>query len=125
LRACYIKWTLVKAWFCVINFQRLPLRLVHGHRKTQIDGKLKAHEFEWTVTFFFCYYWGSRNTNNITFGTPSQNFYLNVVFFFKDFTCNLMPLHNFGTFRFRIKIIEAPIFIVNFCGGSPGGFNEF
>lgn len=38
--------------------------------------------------------------------------------FFKDFTCNLVSLHNFGAFKFRIIITGAPIFIVSLCGGS-------
>jgi len=47
-----------------------------------------------------------------------------MTFFFKDFTCNLVPLNNFGTFKFRIQMIGAPIFKVSLCGKSPGRFNE-
>jgi hypothetical protein len=45
-------------------------------------------------------------------------------FFFKDNIFNLVPLHNLGAFRFRIRIIGAPIFKSSLCGKIPDGFNK-
>ena len=42
-------------------------------------------------------------------------------FFFKE---SLVPLHNFGVFRFRRNSIEEPIFNVSFCDEIPGGIQE-
>jgi hypothetical protein len=38
---------------------------------------------------------------------------------------NLVPLHSFGAFKFRSKIIDEPTFKFKQCGGIPGGSNEF
>lgn len=38
---------------------------------------------------------------------------------------NLVPLHNFGAFKLRIRITSDPTFNVSTCGGIPGGSNEF
>lgn len=38
---------------------------------------------------------------------------------------NLVPLHNFGAFKFLISISEAPIFQSSFCGRIPDGYKEF
>jgi len=70
----HIQLAMGKARICIIdasNFECLALHLVNGHRKTEINGKLKAFEFEWIFT---CYHWNFWNLNNITSAAASQNF---------------------------------------------------
>jgi hypothetical protein len=41
------------------------------------------------------------------------------------FTSNLVPLHSFGAFKFRSKIIDKPTFKLKQCDSIPGGSNKF
>ena len=52
--------------------------------------------------------------------TSSWNFSLQ-----ECFMASRVPLHNFGAFKFRSKIIGEPIFNRKLCGGIPGKSSEF
>ena len=54
---------------------------------------------------------------------PENNGFKNVAHDF--FMISHVPLHNFGAFEFRSKIIGETIFRHKFCGGIPGKSNEF
>jgi hypothetical protein len=63
-------------------------------------------------------------STNSPFALP-VNILASIKFGINLFTANLVPLHSFGAFKFRSKIIDEPTFKFKKCGGIPGGSNEF
>lgn len=51
-----------------------------------------------------------------------KNIIVSIILFFKAITCDLVPLQSFEGSKFSNNIIETPIFIINWYGGSLGGF---
>lgn len=51
-----------------------------------------------------------------------KNIIVSIILFLKAITCDLVPLQSFEGSKFSNNIIETPIFIINWYGGSLGGF---
>lgn len=51
-----------------------------------------------------------------------KNIIVSIILFLKVITCDLVPLQSFEGSMFCNNIIETQIFIINWRGGSLGGF---